>query len=87
MHVEQELAQSDVSGEPLAPPDFEDNDEAIRAWDGPLFDRFVQFRHIICEGLTAHGANSKAIGPGSDRGASAGRDSQIVINGDVSVRP
>jgi len=55
VRVEQELAQSDVSGAPLAAPDFEDNDEAIRAWDGPLFDRFVQFRHIICGGLAAHG--------------------------------
>ncbi len=31
------------------------NEEAIRAWDGPLFDRFVQFRHLLTEGLGAHG--------------------------------
>ena len=31
------------------------NDEAIEAWDGPLFDRFVQFRHIIIDGLAPHG--------------------------------
>jgi SAM-dependent methyltransferase len=31
------------------------NAEAIQAWDGPLFDRFVQFRHIVTTGLGAHG--------------------------------
>jgi ubiquinone/menaquinone biosynthesis C-methylase UbiE len=31
------------------------NDEAIRAWDGPLYDRFVRFRAIVTEGLGAHG--------------------------------
>jgi ubiquinone/menaquinone biosynthesis C-methylase UbiE len=33
----------------------EDNDEAIEAWDGPLFERFVSFRHLITEGLGLHG--------------------------------
>jgi ubiquinone/menaquinone biosynthesis C-methylase UbiE len=33
----------------------EDNDEAIEAWDGPLYDRFVGFRHLIAEGLGLHG--------------------------------
>ena len=28
------------------------NEEAIEAWDGPLFDRFVRFRHIVVAGLT-----------------------------------
>ena len=23
------------------------NTEAIQAWDGPLYDRFVQFRHLV----------------------------------------
>jgi len=32
-----------------------DNDEAIRAWDGPLYDRFVRFREIVTTGLGAHG--------------------------------
>ena len=32
------------------------NDEAIEAWDGPLFDRFVRFRHIVTTGLGSHGA-------------------------------
>jgi ubiquinone/menaquinone biosynthesis C-methylase UbiE len=31
------------------------NDEAIRAWDGPLYDRFVRFREIVTTGLGAHG--------------------------------
>jgi ubiquinone/menaquinone biosynthesis C-methylase UbiE len=31
------------------------NAEAIAAWDGPLYDRFVQFRHILTTGLGAHG--------------------------------
>ncbi len=31
------------------------NDETIRAWDGPLFDRFVRFRHLLVAGLGAHG--------------------------------
>jgi len=31
------------------------NEEAIRAWDGPLFDRFVEFRHLLTDGLGAHG--------------------------------
>jgi SAM-dependent methyltransferase len=31
------------------------NAEAIQAWDGPLFDRFVKFRHIVTTGLGAHG--------------------------------
>ena len=29
------------------------NDEAIRAWDGPLYDRFVRFRKIVTSGLGA----------------------------------
>jgi SAM-dependent methyltransferase len=31
------------------------NAEAIQAWDGPLFDRFVRFREIVTTGLGAHG--------------------------------
>jgi ubiquinone/menaquinone biosynthesis C-methylase UbiE len=31
------------------------NAEAIDAWDGPLFDRFVRFRHLVTTGLGAHG--------------------------------
>ena len=36
-------------------PQTDLNEEAIRAWDGPLFDRFVHFREIMTAGLGAHG--------------------------------
>jgi SAM-dependent methyltransferase len=36
----------------VTPPD---NDEATRAWDGPLFDRFMKFREVILDGIRAHG--------------------------------
>ena len=31
------------------------NADAIEAWDGPLFDRFVQYRHIVVGGLSCYG--------------------------------
>lgn len=31
------------------------NEEAIEAWNGVLYDRFVQFRDIVTSGLGAHG--------------------------------
>jgi SAM-dependent methyltransferase len=31
------------------------NAEAIEAWDGPLYDRFVRFRHLLAGGLGVHG--------------------------------
>jgi ubiquinone/menaquinone biosynthesis C-methylase UbiE len=31
------------------------NEEAIEAWNGVLFDRFVRFREIVTTGLGAHG--------------------------------
>jgi ubiquinone/menaquinone biosynthesis C-methylase UbiE len=31
------------------------NAEAIEAWDGPLYERFVRFRDIVTTGLGAHG--------------------------------
>jgi ubiquinone/menaquinone biosynthesis C-methylase UbiE len=37
------------------------NDEAIRAWDGPLFERFVRFRHLMTAGLGAHGEAALAL--------------------------
>src|SRR4051794_41934928 len=37
------------------------NAEAITAWDGPLFDRFVQFREIVTTGLGAHGEAALAL--------------------------
>ncbi len=31
------------------------NEEALEAWNGVLFDRFVKFRPIVIDGLTPHG--------------------------------
>ena len=31
------------------------NEEAIEAWNGVLFDRFVRFRDIVTTGLGTHG--------------------------------
>jgi hypothetical protein len=40
------------------------NEEAIEAWDGPLFDRFVQFRHLLIAGLGVHGEEAlRVCGP------------------------
>ena len=37
------------------------NAEAIQAWDGPLYDRFVRFREIVTTGLGAHGEEALRI--------------------------
>lgn len=39
------------------------NDEAIRAWNGVLFDRFLQYREIVTTGLGAHGEIALAAHP------------------------
>jgi ubiquinone/menaquinone biosynthesis C-methylase UbiE len=39
------------------------NAEAIQAWDGPLYDRFVRFRHIVTSGLGAHGEEALRVAP------------------------
>ncbi len=39
------------------------NSEAIEAWNGVLFDRFVQFRDIVCTGLGIHGAAALELYP------------------------
>jgi ubiquinone/menaquinone biosynthesis C-methylase UbiE len=39
------------------------NDEAIRAWDGPLYDRFVRFREIVTGGLGIHGEEALRLYP------------------------
>src|SRR5436853_2078314 len=39
------------------------NAEAIEAWDGPLYDRFVRFRHLLIPGLTPHGEAALALVP------------------------
>jgi SAM-dependent methyltransferase len=44
-------------------PPIEANEEAIRAWDGPLYDRFVRFREIVTTGLGAHGEAALELFP------------------------
>jgi ubiquinone/menaquinone biosynthesis C-methylase UbiE len=43
--------------------DVDPNAEAIAAWDGPLYDRFVRFRHILTTGLGIHGERALALHP------------------------
>src|SRR5215210_8379361 len=40
-----------------------DNSEATQAWDGPLYDRFVRFRHIVTTGLGMHGEEALRLFP------------------------
>src|SRR3954466_9467524 len=40
-----------------------ENAEAIQAWDGPLFDTWLRFRHIVTTGLGAHGDGALALVP------------------------
>ncbi len=39
------------------------NAEATAAWDGPLFDRFLEFREIVTTGLGNHGDAALALHP------------------------
>lgn len=39
------------------------NAEAIEAWDGPLFEVFERYRHIIVAGLANHGAAAMRLHP------------------------
>ncbi|MEA2442461.1 MAG: hypothetical protein QOH76_3885 [Thermoleophilaceae bacterium] len=39
------------------------NAEAIEAWDGPLYDRFVRFRDVVTTGLGAHGEEALRLFP------------------------
>jgi ubiquinone/menaquinone biosynthesis C-methylase UbiE len=39
------------------------NEEAIQAWDGVLFDRFSQYRHLLVGGLTPHSDRAMAYFP------------------------
>ena len=39
------------------------NEDAIRAWDGPLYERFVRFRDIVTTGLGAHGEEALRLHP------------------------
>jgi SAM-dependent methyltransferase len=42
---------------------FIDNEEAIAAWDGPLFDRFLQFRHVLASNLGLYGEEALRVCP------------------------
>jgi SAM-dependent methyltransferase len=39
------------------------NDEATAAWNGPLFDSFLEFREIVTTGLGAHGEAALELRP------------------------
>jgi SAM-dependent methyltransferase len=39
------------------------NREATEAWSGPLFDRFVEFRELVADGLGAHGEAAIEVHP------------------------
>ena len=39
------------------------NAEAIVAWDGPLYERFVRFREVLTGGLGAHGEEALRLYP------------------------
>ena len=39
------------------------NAEATEAWDGPLFDTFVAYRHLIIDGLANHGEKALELYP------------------------
>jgi SAM-dependent methyltransferase len=39
------------------------NAEATEAWDGPLYDRFVQYRHLVVDALGPHGEAALALVP------------------------
>src|SRR5215208_8349894 len=41
----------------------EPNAEAAAAWDGPLFDAFVKYRHLIVAGLANHGDRALRLFP------------------------
>lgn len=39
------------------------NAEAIEAWDGPLFERFVKYRHLVVAGLRQFGDVAMQVHP------------------------
>ncbi len=44
-------------------PVLVENDEAISAWDGVLFDRWLKYRHIFIGGLAVHGHEALRLFP------------------------
>jgi SAM-dependent methyltransferase len=67
----------------LAP---EDNMEAIEAWNTVLFDKFVQFRVLLCDALGIHGDRAMdqlALSPGTrvvDIGCGFGDTAQMLAD-------
>jgi ubiquinone/menaquinone biosynthesis C-methylase UbiE len=49
-----------MTTDPIA---VDENAEAIAAWDGPLYDRFVRFRDLVTTGLAAHGEAALRLYP------------------------
>jgi ubiquinone/menaquinone biosynthesis C-methylase UbiE len=52
----------------MAERTFEDNNEAIEAWNTVLFDKFTRFRRVLVAGLGVHGARAMdrlALKPGT----------------------
>jgi SAM-dependent methyltransferase len=41
----------------------EDNVEATEAWNGPLFDVWIEYRDVVAEGLREHGESALAANP------------------------
>jgi SAM-dependent methyltransferase len=42
---------------------LEDNAEATEAWNGPLFDVWIEYRDIVAEGIVEHGEAALAVNP------------------------
>ncbi|MFY9488874.1 MAG: methyltransferase domain-containing protein, partial [Solirubrobacterales bacterium] len=49
----------------MADKTYVDNTEAAEAWNGVLFDRFSEFRHVFVTGLAVHGNKAMAENPPS----------------------
>jgi SAM-dependent methyltransferase len=53
-----------MAGTPDHTSTLSPNDEATRAWDGPLYDRWVLFREVVTTGLAEHGEEGlRALAP------------------------
>jgi len=54
------LSRDEPVSDALVAPE---NEEATEAWSGVLFDRFVEFRHLIVDGLKLHGDRALELAP------------------------
>ena len=39
------------------------NAEALEAWNGVLYERFVAYRHLVVAGIAAHGDEAVRVEP------------------------